>query len=87
MYTQKVTLENETGLHARPVSMFVQTASKFKSTINVQKDTKVVSSKSLIAILSLGATKGTEITITAEGEDEKAAVDALVSLVKSKFGE
>lgn len=87
MYSQKVTVTNASGLHARPASVFVQTASKFKSKIDVTKGEKTVSSKSLISILSLGIAKGTEITISAEGADEKEAIDTIVNLINSKFGE
>ena len=87
MYSQKVTVENKTGLHARPASVFVQTASKFKSNITVQKDEKSINAKSILNIMTLGAVKGVEITISAEGPDEEAAVKTLVDLIKSKFGE
>jgi phosphocarrier protein HPr len=87
MYTQNVTIMNKTGLHARPAFMFVQAASKFKSNITVKKADKTASSKSIVNILALGISKDTEITITAEGEDEKEAVNALISLINSKFGE
>lgn len=87
MYTEKVTVENKTGLHARPASVFVQTASKFKSNINVLKEDKNVNAKSILNIMTLGASKGTEITISAEGPDEELAVKTLVDLIKSKFGE
>lgn len=81
MYIQSVTVTNKSGLHARPAVMFVQTASKFKSNIIVRKDEKTASSKSIINILALGISKDTEISISAEGVDEKEAVDALVKLV------
>jgi phosphotransferase system HPr (HPr) family protein len=87
MHSQKVVVVNKSGLHARPASLFVQTASKFKSNITVTKGEKTVSSKSLISILSLGISKDTEITLTADGEDEVEAVNKIVELVNSKFGE
>jgi phosphotransferase system HPr (HPr) family protein len=87
MHSQKVVVVNKSGLHARPASLFVQTASKFKSNITVTKGEKTVSSKSLISILSLGISKDTEITLTANGEDEVEAINKIVELINSKFGE
>ncbi|MBS3970215.1 MAG: HPr family phosphocarrier protein [Clostridia bacterium] len=82
MYTQKIVVANQTGLHARPASLFVKTANKFSSKITLHKQDKAVDAKSIIGLLSLGVSKGTEIIITAEGEDEQLAVEALVVLIK-----
>jgi phosphocarrier protein HPr len=87
MYSKNVTIENPTGLHARPASIFIKTATQFKSKINIIKDEREVSAKSMLSLLSLGLTKGTEIIISADGEDEKDAVNTLVDLVNSRFGE
>lgn len=82
MFEKTVTIKNKTGLHARPASQFVQTASKFKSDIKLMKDEKSVDAKSIIEVLSMGIGKGSTITITAEGEDEKDAVETLVGLIE-----
>ena len=82
-----VKILNEQGLHARPASIFVKTASKFKSTVSIVHGTGVANAKSIINIMSLGLKKNEEIKIVTEGADEKEAMDALVSLVESKFGE
>ena len=82
-----VMIENKTGIHARPASVFVQTAAKFKSKVQIKAKGKAVDAKSILMIMSMGLVKGTEITIAAEGEDEAAAVQALKDLVVSKFGE
>jgi phosphocarrier protein len=87
MATQKVTILNKTGIHARPASIFVKTASGFKSDITVYKGAAKASAKSLINILALGLSKDVELEISASGEDENEAVQALVDLVNSKFGE
>jgi len=87
MYIEKVTIENKAGLHSRPAVMFVQTAGKFKSDVTITKGDKVAVAKSIINILSLAITYGTEIEISAEGPDEELAVKELVKLIKSKFGE
>lgn len=83
MIKKQVTVQNETGLHARPASLFVQTAVKHVSTIKVEKDGKQFDAKSMLGVLSLGANKGTVLTIIAEGDDEQAAVDALVNLIST----
>ena len=81
------TIENKTGIHARPASVFVQTASKFKSKVQLKAKGKTVDAKSILMIMSMGLVKGTEVTIVADGPDEKDAVAALKGLVDSKFGE
>ncbi len=86
MLEKQLTITNKTGLHARPASIFVAEAMKFEAKINVATKAKTVDAKSLISILSLGASKGTEIIIQAEGVDEEAAVDKLVELLTSEFG-
>lgn len=80
-------IENKTGLHARPASMFVQEANKHKAKIKLSAKGKTVDAKSILMVMSLGLTKGTELTIIAEGEDAEAALDALTALIKNKFGE
>lgn len=87
MTSKEITILNATGLHARPASMFVQEAGKYKSQINLIKGEKKINAKSIMGIMAGGLSKGTVITIEAEGEDEVAAVDALVGLIESKFGE
>ncbi|KPU26583.1 phosphocarrier protein HPr [Caloranaerobacter sp. TR13] len=83
----EVALKNETGLHARPASIFVKEASKYMSDIKIIKDAKEYNAKSIIGILSIGAGKGDKLTIISEGEDEKEAVEALKALIESSFGE
>ena len=87
MVTQEVTINNEVGLHARPATFFIQKANEFKSGIWVVKDERRVNAKSLLGVLSLGITKGTTITLLADGSDEKEAVAALSELVSGNFGE
>ena len=74
-------VKNETGLHARPASQFVQKAAKFKSVIKLKKDGKEANAKSIISVLSLGASKGSEITISCAGDDEQEALSALIELL------
>lgn len=84
---KQVTILNKSGLHARPAAEFVKTASKFASEISLVKDEKVINAKSIIGVMSLAASKGTVLTIRAEGPDEAEAIETLVSLIESKFGE
>ncbi|MBQ8381080.1 MAG: HPr family phosphocarrier protein [Clostridia bacterium] len=85
MVTRNITMENGVGLHAGPASLFVQKASSFKSSIWVEKDDCRVNAKSLLGILSLGITKGTTITIIADGADEAEAVNGLSALIGGGF--
>ena len=78
---------HEVGLHARPASMFVQTAAKFISDIEVTHGETTVNAKSILAVLTLGAHKGAEIIVKAEGEDAADALSALEELVHDNFGE
>ncbi len=87
MYIKKVEIENEVGLHARPATFFIQKANEFKSSIWVEKEERRVNAKSLLGLLSLGITKGTEITLIGDGPDEALAVDTLVELITTGFPE
>jgi phosphocarrier protein len=87
MVEQKVTIKNRAGIHARPSAMLVQTAKDFKSNIYLEKGTDRINGKSIMGLLTLGASYGTEITVIAEGEDEQAAIEAMVRLFDSKFEE
>ena len=85
MYSKEVTIKNQVGLHARPATYFIQKANEFKEEIKVTKVEREVNGKSLLGVLSLGITRGSSITISASGENEQAAVEALVALVESNF--
>jgi phosphotransferase system HPr (HPr) family protein len=87
MYARRVILGNPTGLHVRPATLFMDTAKRFRSAIQVLKDTQAADGKSAISLMLLEAQPGTPLTIEANGEDEAAAVDALVDLVERRFGE
>ena len=87
MFEKSIEVVNDTGLHARPAALFVQAASRYKSSIWLEKEEKKVSAKSIMGIMSLGVAKGIKIKISAEGIDEEPAVEELITLVKSKFGE
>jgi phosphocarrier protein len=87
MTARDVTVANALGLHARAAARFVHLAAQFTSHIRVGRDGKIMDGKSIMGILLLAAARGTTLTISADGADESAAVDALVELVESGFGE
>jgi phosphocarrier protein HPr len=87
MTSRAVTVTNQLGLHARAAARFVHLATRFASQIRVARESKVMDGKSIMGILLLAAARGTTITISAEGQDEVDAVEALVRLVESGFGE
>ncbi|AJA43950.1 phosphocarrier protein Hpr [Frischella perrara] len=81
MHKQDVTITAPNGLHTRPAAQFVKEAKAFNSEITVTANGKTASAKSLFKLQTLGLTEGTVITILADGEDEKEAVDHLVKLI------
>jgi phosphocarrier protein len=87
MVIRSVEITNALGLHARAAARFVHLATRFNSQIRVSRDAKVMDGKSIMGILLLAAARGTTLTITADGPDETSAVDSLVQLVESGFGE
>lgn len=87
MVKRSARVENETGFHARPASIFVREAEKFRSKIEIHANGKVANAKELVRVMSLQLAKGDEVTIQAEGVDESKAVDTLIQIIKSKFGE
>jgi len=78
---KKIIVKNKQGLHARPAALFVQVANKFDSRISLFRDNEEVNGKSIMGILMLGAEKGSEIIIEAEGEDAQEALVELEKLV------
>jgi phosphocarrier protein len=87
MTEQTVTIINRAGIHARPAAVLVQSAKDFSSNIYFEKGKDRINAKSIMGILTLAATYGTELKIIAEGEDEEQAVQAIVRLFQSKFEE
>jgi len=84
---REVQIKNKLGLHARPAAMVVKSVSRFKSEIRFIKDDLVVNGKSILSVMGLAAEKGSIIKIRVEGEDEDQALEELVGLFESKFGE
>ena len=75
MISKKVAIQNQVGLHARPATFFIQKANEFKASILIAKDERKVNAKSLLGVLSLGITRGTEIELVADGPDEEALIE------------
>jgi phosphocarrier protein len=87
MVEKSVKVINRLGMHARPSAMFVTHASRYKSEIFIRKGDLKVNGKSIMGVMILAAEMGSELFISAEGEDEKKAVNDLVKLIASGFGE
>jgi phosphocarrier protein len=78
---------NKLGLHARASAKLTQVANQFKSDIWIEKNNKKVNAKSIMGVMMLAASQGSDITITTEGSDEKDALNSIVALINDYFGE
>jgi len=87
MQDKAVTIVNKLGLHARAAAKFVTLASSFASDITLSRNDQRVNGKSIMGVMMLAASRGCEITISADGNDEAEAVDRLTELVAQRFGE
>lgn len=87
MVEKRIEVTNKLGLHARPAAMLVTTAGKFKSEISLRKGEVDANAKSILSVMMLAAEVGSFVTITAQGEDEEQAAQAVAQLFEQKFGE
>lgn len=87
MIEKEIVIKNETGLHARPAAIFVETADRFSSEVELEFDGIVINAKSIIGVLSLGIGKGDKVLLKIDGDDELEAMDKLLEMVENKFGE
>lgn len=87
MIDQVVRIKNRLGLHARAAVKFVNLANRFAADIRIEKDGSDVDGKSILGLLTLAATQGTDITLHLDGVDETAALQAIVELIAGRFGE
>ena len=87
MTRREVVITNTLGLHARAAARFVELAGRYAAQVQVSAGSRAVDGKSILGLLLLVAARGTTITIQADGEQEAAAVEALVSLVERGFDE
>ena len=83
MVSKEVVVNNGTGLHARPATLLVKKASSFKSDVSIEFNGKKANVKSLICVLSLGVSKGANITVTASGDDEALAAEEIAKLIET----
>ncbi|MBI3008530.1 MAG: HPr family phosphocarrier protein [Candidatus Omnitrophica bacterium] len=79
---KKLIIRDTKGLHVRPASLFVQIAKKFKSNITVKKGKDAVDGKSIMGMMTLALAKGSQVTITAQGEDAEEALEELENFIK-----
>ncbi|OON96664.1 MAG: PTS galactitol transporter subunit IIC [Epulopiscium sp. Nele67-Bin005] len=84
MKSIEMSITNEAGIHARPAGEIVKKAKEFSSTINISKDGKAVGATKLMSLLSLGVKQGDVVTITAEGDDEEAAAEAIAHVIRTE---
>ena len=84
---REVTVRNRAGLHTRPASMVVRTASKFASDFFIRKDGYEINGKSIIGVMTLAAEQGATLQLIFEGDDAAAAADAMAAVFESGFGE
>ncbi|MBP7845065.1 MAG: HPr family phosphocarrier protein [Proteobacteria bacterium] len=82
---KKLTILNEEGMHARPAGVLAKTLSAFKSNVEIHFNGNVKNAKSIMAIMSLGLQKGSEVLFVAQGEDEAQAVETIENLVNNRF--
>ena len=82
-----VTIRNRAGMHARPAALLVKTASAFKAQIFIEKDGERINGKSIMGVITLGATYNSQLLVIADGPDEAAALDALERLFENRFEE
>lgn len=87
MIEQAITIKNRLGLHARAAVKFVNTANRFIADVRIEKDGSEIDGKSILGILTLAATQGSDITLKIDGLDEEAAWKALAELINNRFGE
>lgn len=87
MISREVTVTNRAGLHTRPASMIVRTASRFDADFYIQKDGYEINGKSIIGVMTLAAEQGATLTLVFDGDDEEKAAEAVSQLFASGFGE
>lgn len=87
MTQRDLEIKNKLGLHARAAAKLVHTAARFKSDLKIRKGDEEVDAKSILGILLLAAGRGSVVTVRADGEDERDALDAIEKLIEAKFDE
>ena len=85
--SRDIKIINKLGMHARAAAKFVKLASSFKSNIDIEKDSRRVNAKSIMGVMMLAASKGSTVTIHANGSDAINCLDALEQLINERFDE
>lgn len=87
MVRRTITIINKLGLHARAAAKLVATASEYRSSVQISRKGRQVDAKSIMPVMMLAASKGVEVELIADGEDENEAIEALTALIEDYFGE
>ena len=87
MVKTTVTISNQLGLHARASAKLTKLAASFRSAVHLSRSGRRINAKSIMGVMMLAAGLGSEVEIDCEGDDEQAALDAVVALINDKFGE
>ena len=87
MISTKITIINKLGLHARAAAKLVSTTAPFRSQIRAGLNARMVDAKNIMAVMMLAASKGTELCLEFDGDDEQSAHDAVVALINNRFDE
>ena len=87
MLSRSVKVANKLGLHARAAARFVHLASRFHSHVKITRGSQTMDGKSIMGILLLAAATGSVLTVSTDGEDERAALEALCGFIETGFGE
>jgi phosphocarrier protein HPr len=80
-------IANRLGLHARPSAKLTQLATQFRSDVWLEREGRRVNAKSIMGVMMLAAAHGTKLTVETEGDDADAALQAIIELIASRFGE
>ncbi|MBC6444130.1 MAG: HPr family phosphocarrier protein [Alphaproteobacteria bacterium GM202ARS2] len=86
-HSKTITISNKLGLHARAAAKFVKTVMKHDAELTVQRGSLTANGRSILGLMMLAATKGSQITLNAKGEDALKVIEALTELIQQKFGE
>jgi phosphocarrier protein len=87
MITKNVTIKNRAGIHARPAALIAQTANRYASEILIEREDTKINAKSIMGIITMAASYNSILTLSAEGNDEREAIEALDALFENKFEE
>ncbi len=87
MIRKKIKIENKLGMHARPATLIVKTATRFRSEFSIIKDDMQINGKSIMGVMTLAAEYGSELELVADGPDEEYLIKEISELFSSKFGE